>query len=161
MVFNYRTYLMAIAYAMSFGVELTATNVLTTYFFDQFGLGLTTAGLVSSIYGMMNLFTRAAGGWASDHAAKRAGMRGRLWVLFATQLLGGVFCIFVGVAYTTLIGSVVAMVAFSVFTQAACGCVFGVVPFVSQRSPGLAVGIVASGGNVGAAIMQVGSIAGY
>jgi hypothetical protein len=152
---NYRTYVMALAYALSFGVELTVDNIITAYFFDQFDLGLSAAGLVASVYGLMNLFTRAGGGWASDAAARRAGMRGRLWVLFAVLLLGGVTCALVGVAYTTLAGSIGALVVFSVFTQAACGCVFGVVPFLSHRSPGFAMGAVAAGGNAGSAVMQV------
>lgn len=151
---NYRTYLLAIAYAMSFGVELTVHNVITSYFFDHFGLGFTAAGLVSSIYGLMNAFTRTAGGLASDMAARRAGMRGRLWVLFGAQLLGGAACALLGFVSGSLVASVAAMVVFSLFTQAACGCLFGVAPFVSHRSPGFAMGMIASGGNVGSAVLQ-------
>ena len=47
------------------------------------------------------------------------------------------------------------LVVFSIFCQAACGAVFGVVPFVSKRSVGLVTGVVASGGNIGALVFQV------
>lgn len=46
---------------------------------------------------------------------------------------------------------------FCFFGQMACGAVFGIVPFLSHRRSGLTVGVVAAGGNVGAAVMQVGS----
>lgn len=141
---------------MSFGVELTVDNVLTYYFFDHFDLSFTMAGLVASVYGLMNIFSRAVGGLASDLSARRSGMRGRLWALFSAQLLGGLFCLLLGAAHQSLVWSVAAMAAFSVFTQAACGAVFGIAPFLSHRSPGFAMGIVASGGNVGSAVMQVG-----
>jgi nitrate/nitrite transporter NarK len=45
--------------------------------------------------------------------------------------------------------------ACSFFGQMACGAVFGIVPFASHRSSGLTVGLVAAGGNVGSAVMQV------
>jgi NNP family nitrate/nitrite transporter-like MFS transporter len=41
------------------------------------------------------------------------------------------------------------------FGQMACGAVFGIVPFLSHRRTGLTIGMVAAGGNVGAAVMQV------
>lgn len=48
------------------------------------------------------------------------------------------------------------LIPFSFFGQMACGAVFGIVPFLSHRRSGLTVGVVAAGGNVGAAAMQVG-----
>jgi nitrate/nitrite transporter NarK len=47
------------------------------------------------------------------------------------------------------------LIPFSFFGQMACGAVFGIVPFLSHRRSGLTVGVVAAGGNVGAAAMQV------
>jgi NNP family nitrate/nitrite transporter-like MFS transporter len=44
---------------------------------------------------------------------------------------------------------------FCFFGQMACGAVFSIVPFLSHRRSGLTVGVVAAGGNVGAAVMQV------
>ncbi|CAI0429424.1 unnamed protein product [Linum tenue] len=52
-------------------------------------------------------------------------------------------------------GSIVVMILFSFFGQAAYSLTFGVVPFVSIRSLGLISGMTGGGGNVGAVITQL------
>lgn len=50
----------------------------------------------------MNIVSRFLGGAASDAAAGRRGMRGRMWVLLLLLLLEGVFCLLVGISHNSL-----------------------------------------------------------
>jgi len=155
-VLNYRTWIMCLNYGYCFGVELVVDNVITYYLFDQFRLSAVVAGAMGSIFGMMNIFTRATGGMISDFSARHYGMRGRLWSLWIIQTLGGIFCMLLGITpvYSSLAITMVILVIFSIWCQQACGLSCGVAPFVSKRSTGLVYGFVGAGGNTGAAVTQ-------
>ena len=77
---------------MCFGVELTMNSVAALYFHEYHGLTPQIAGLLASLYGLMNLVARSAGGLLSDWSNKRAGMRGRLWSCWIVQTLEGALC---------------------------------------------------------------------
>lgn len=151
---NYRSWVMALTYGYCFGVELTADNVLPQYLFDQFNLSLSVAGTVAATFGLCNIFSRATGGFVSDMAARRFGMRGRLWALWTGATLGGVFCLTLGLVDYSLGATIAVMIIFSIFVQASCGLHFGINPFISKRSYGLVSGLVGAGGNAGSAVTQ-------
>lgn len=152
---NYRSWIMFLNYGYSFGVELTVDNIIVYYLYDTFRLNLATAGALGSLFGLMNIFSRGSGGILSDLAAMRWGMRGRLWVLYIIQTLGGVFCLVMGYVDHSQGATIAVMIVFSIFCQQACGATFGVVPFISRRSYGVVSGLVGAGGNVGAIVTQV------
>ena len=77
---NFNTWLLFIQYACCFGVELTMNNAAALYFKDEFGQSTESAAAIASIFGWMNLFARGLGGFFSDMANAKCGMRGRIWV---------------------------------------------------------------------------------
>lgn len=158
-------WILAFQYACSFGVELQVHNVLSLYYFEDFTrpagvcnaamdankcriLSQTKASLISSLFGLMCIFARAMGGYASDVANRRFEMRGRIAVQFVA-FAGQALFLYLYSQFTTLAWSVPCLVAFGVFVQASTGSTYGIVPYVSPKLTGVTSGIVGAGGNVG------------
>ncbi|CAB9522580.1 affinity nitrate transporter 2 [Seminavis robusta] len=147
-------WILAIQYACCFGIEVTMTNATALYFKDVFGQSTVQAAAISSVFGMMNLFARGLGGWCSDYLQRVAGIRGRLaWQVFTLAVEGVMVCIFAHAQ--SLAGSIIVLVFLSCMVQSAEGSTFGIVPYVERRFTGSVVGIVGSGGSIGAAIFSI------
>jgi NNP family nitrate/nitrite transporter-like MFS transporter len=146
---NVNTWIMFIQYAACFGVELTMNNATALYFRDEFGQSTESAAALASIFGWMNIFARGLGGFVSDQGQHHYGMRGRLWCQAICLLAEGAL-VLIFANTKNLGGSVVVLILFSLFVQAAEGTSFGIVPYVVPRYTGSVTGIVGAGGNAGA-----------
>jgi len=152
---NFNTWLLFIQYGCCFGVELTMNNAAATYFTEEFDQDTETAAAIASIFGWMNLFARGLGGFTSDKFNAKMGMRGRLiWQTVCLLIEGAMVLIFANTK--NLAGSIVVLVFFSSFVQAAEGSTYGIVPYVNPPATGSIAGIVGAGGNTGAVCFGLG-----
>jgi MFS transporter, NNP family, nitrate/nitrite transporter len=146
--YDYRTWILFLAYGACFGIEITFDNVAALYFSENFSCDLKTAGLLAGLFGFMNLFARAIGGIVADKVGNSYGMRGKGWLLAAFLIMEGV-----GIALFAQTGSltmaVVAMLGFAMFLKMANGATYAIVPFVDTKNVGSVAGIVGAGGNLG------------
>ena len=145
---DWRIGCLALAYAMCFGMEITFDNVASLHFVDTFKLSQSSAGFWAGIFGFMNLFARAMGGFFSDKVGLRYGMRGKGFLLAGALLLEGVGLLFFAQA-GTLVMAIVSMLSFALFLKMANGATYGLVPFINEKNVGLVSGVVGAGGNVG------------
>jgi NNP family nitrate/nitrite transporter-like MFS transporter len=144
-----RVWALFVIYGACFGVELTINNIAALYFHDSFELSLATAGLVASLFGLMNIFARTLGGVFGDRAGIKWGLRGRVAFLGAVILAEGLALLVF--AQMRLLGlAIVTLVIFSLFVQMSEGATYAVVPSVNRKALGSVSGIVGAGGNAGA-----------
>eukprot|EP00752_Nemacystus_decipiens_P012572 g11133.t1 len=151
---NVNSWLMFLQYAACFGVELTVNNVAAGYFSDEFGLSTSKAGLVASLFGLMNLFARSLGGIWSDFLHAKfgggvTGMRGRFFAQWSALLWEGCF-LFLFTYMNTLGAAIPILICFSVGVQMSEGTSYGIVPYIVPDATGAVSGIVGAGGNFGA-----------
>mmetsp|Transcript_19444 Transcript_19444/g.33377 ORF Transcript_19444/g.33377 Transcript_19444/m.33377 type:complete len:508 (+) Transcript_19444:72-1595(+) len=152
---NFNTWLLFVQYACCFGVELTMNNAAASYFKSTFELSTEAAAAIASIFGWMNLFARGVGGFVSDKANARMGMRGRLWWQTICLAIEGIM-VFIFANTNSLGLAIFIMVIFSSFVQAAEGSSYGIVPYVNPPVTGSIAGIVGAGGNTGAVCFGLG-----
>lgn len=146
-----RVWSLALLYAASFGVELTVDNFAALYYTDNFHLSLQMAGVVASLFGMMNLFARALGGIVSDRCNRRWGLRGRALLLGCTIGAEGLAMMLFS-RMTMLPLAIATMMLTGLFVKMSNGANYSVVPFVNKRALGAVAGIVGAGGNAGAVL---------
>jgi NNP family nitrate/nitrite transporter-like MFS transporter len=130
-------------------------NASVLYYNYKFGLETEDASKIAFLYGSMNIFARALGGLFSDRLNIKTGMRGRLWLQTILLLCEGIL-ILVFAHAQSLGGAIATMCMFSIFTQAAEGAIYGIVPYVHKLHTGAVAGFVGSGGNVGSVVYGIG-----
>lgn len=149
---DYRTWILTIAYAACFGVEITVDNFAATYFHDEYSASLIMAGLLASIFGWLNIFARAVGGIISDKVGNRFGFNGKVNLLTILLLLEGIGIILFAKAGN--LGVAIALLFFfGLCLKMANGATYSIVPFINPNAVGSVAGIVGAGGNVGAMLI--------
>lgn len=149
---DYRTWVLAVAYAACFGVEITVDNVAAVYFVDNYKATLIMAGALASIFGFMNIFARALGGVVSDKVGKVYGLRGKGLLLAGFLVLEGIGIMLFAKA-GALPMAIVSMLIFALFLKMANGGTYSIVPFINKDAIGSVSGIVGAGGNIGAMLI--------
>jgi MFS transporter, NNP family, nitrate/nitrite transporter len=152
-----RVWALFLIYGACFGMELTIDNIAVLYFLDSFDYfkqlepseALKTAGLIAAMFGGMNLFARAIGGWVADRCGNRWGFDGRVKWLFIALFGEGIGLMLFSQA-TTLTLAIPLMITFAMFVKMSNGATYAVVPFINRRALGAVSGIVGAGGNAGA-----------
>lgn len=149
---DYRVWILTLAYAACFGIEITVDNVAATFFMDRFDTGIILAGALASIFGGMNLFARALGGIVSDKVGRTYGIKGKGLILGILLLLEGIGISLFATSNTLLL-AIITMLLFALFLKMANGCTYGIVPFINKDNIGSVSGIVGAGGNIGAMLV--------
>jgi len=149
---DYRTWILTVAYAACFGVEITIDNFAATYFHDDYKATLIFAGLLASIFGWLNIFARALGGIVSDKVGARFGFNGKISLLAVLLLLEGLGIILFANAGGLVI-AISMMFFFGLCLKMANGATYSIVPFINSKAVGSVAGIVGAGGNIGAMLI--------
>nr|WLD25268.1 nitrate transporter [Alexandrium pacificum] len=149
-----RVVVMIFQYSACFGAELAMNNQLATHFRTYFQMDVTSAGLLASSFGGMNLFARSLGGIVSDLLFARFGFPGRIWAQFLALFFEAIFlfafgCVDNGQEWYTALA---VLVCFSLFVQMAEGTSYGIVPFMNKQQLAVISAVVGAGGNLGAVI---------
>ncbi len=152
-----RVWALFVIYGACFGIELTINNVATLYFVDYFDYfqemstvqAMSTAGLIASLFGLMNIFARTLGGFFGDKFGQKWGLSGRVkWLFIVLFCEGLALMLFSRMNVLTL--AIPTLILFSLFVQMSEGATYSVVPFINKRALGSVSGIVGAGGNAGA-----------
>jgi NNP family nitrate/nitrite transporter-like MFS transporter len=157
---DHRVWALSLIYGACFGMELTIDNIAVLYFLDYFsyfdqletGAALKAAGLIAGLFGGMNLFARAIGGWIADKCGNRWGFDGRVKWLFVALFGEGIGLMLFSQA-TTLTVAIPLMITFAMFVKMSNGATYAVVPFINRHALGAVSGIVGAGGNTGAVVL--------
>ncbi|MDH4099207.1 MAG: MFS transporter [Nitrospirota bacterium] len=143
---------LCMCYVATFGAELGVISMLPTFFQKTFNMTPQMAGLIASVFAMLNFFSRALGGWISDRMPTRR-MAMLIYVAGCAVtfglmgLINSSWPVWMAVAVTLLC---------AIFVTGGCGTTYAIVPLIKRRITGNVSGYVGAYGNVGATIYLTG-----
>jgi NNP family nitrate/nitrite transporter-like MFS transporter len=149
---DWRVWVLALAYSICFGMEITFDNVAALYFVDTFNFDQKSAGLLAGLFGFMNIFARALGGIFADRVGRIYGISGKGWLLAGFLVLEGIGLYFFSNTLT-ITYAILSMLSFALFLKMANGATYAITPFINSKNVGLVAGIVGAGGNIGGMLM--------
>ncbi len=136
------------SYIVTFGAELAVISMLPMFFQKVFKLDPVTAGLLGSMFAVLNFFSRALGGYVSDRMPTRKSAH----LIYLGGVTGGfVLMSLIGPEWP-LAGAVLVVLLCALFVTGGCGTTFALIPFVKRRITGNVAGYAGAYGNVGAVI---------
>ncbi len=137
--------ILSLAYAVTFGVELSVVSMLPWFFMETYALPVSLAGIFGACFATVDIASCPSGGWISDTFGRKVS----LVILLTGASLG--FLVMAQITSDWPIAIAVAvMMGSSFFIGSAAGCVFAVVPLIKRRLTGQIAGMVGAYGNIGA-----------
>jgi len=158
-LFSLQTLTLMCAYICSFGGELAINSILGTYYLKNFpALGQTLSGRWAAMFGLLNIVTRPAGGFAADlifRATNHSLWAKKLWIHFL-GVMTGIFLIVIGQLDPHNLDTMIGLIALmAIFLEAGNGANFALVPHVHPHANGIVSGFVGAAGNLGGIIFAI------
>ncbi|KAK7449734.1 hypothetical protein VKT23_013209 [Stygiomarasmius scandens] len=157
------TWLPTFAYMTTFGYELAIDANLANVIFNLYqddNFGQTKAGYLAATFGLLNIFTRAFGGWAGDKMYTWYGVSGKKYLTLLCGILQGAMSLAWGLYIDSTLDPslgvfILLMVLCAIFCEAGNGANFALVPHCNPNSNGSMSGLVGAFGNVGGVIFAL------
>ncbi|KAG6810698.1 hypothetical protein H0H92_010697 [Tricholoma furcatifolium] len=163
---NPLTWLPALAYFTTFGLELALdaqmANVLFALYSKRIhGFNQTKAGYYTSVFGLLNFFTRPFGGYVGDCVYRRWGIKGKKYWMLSCGFIMGASCLAGGFylyehpesSHFPVLMGVFSVTA--IFSELGNGANFALVPHCNSYNNGAMSGIVGSFGNLGGIVFAL------
>nr|WP_226011337.1 MFS transporter [Halomicrobium salinisoli] len=162
---RYGTVVLALAYVMSFGLELSMNGWLATYYREGFATDdLVLASTFAATFSVAAGLLRPIGGYVSDYVARTETdiipvFRGRYREQWTFVTLCAIVVSMVGMTLAGLSGRVLLAVAAGFVVGTACamaeGSIFAQVPAMFPNSSGAVAGVVGGVGTVGGIVFPL------
>ncbi|KAJ6518254.1 nitrate/nitrite porter [Mycena vitilis] len=151
------TWLPALAYMTTFGLELTLDAQMESVLFNNrlTGFDQDTAGYYTSIFGFLNFVTRPFGGYLGDAVYRKYGTKGKKFLTLFCGFIMGVAFLAGGLYLEKMphlpeLATVMGVFSLAaIFSEVGNGANFSLVPHCNAYNNGVMTGIVGAMGNLG------------